>query len=88
MAHRTPPHRLLALLLVLLLVPTARAEPACADVTEQPANLLGIYVLLPALEIWLESNTVPGLQRQPCMRDDGSIAQPDTFLIDLAAMLA
>ena len=78
-----------AFLVALSLLPTARAEPSCSAVTEQPPNALGVYLVLnpfaPDAEVWLESNGYPGLQRQPCSKDPGDDPTPaDTHVIDLA----
>ncbi|HWH08091.1 MAG TPA: hypothetical protein VNX21_02760 [Candidatus Thermoplasmatota archaeon] len=83
--------RLLAPLLVVVgLAPVAQAATFCSQVTEQPPNALGTYVVLDPLrsgtEAWTESNGYPGLQRQPCVRDDTlALIGPDTQLLETMA---
>lgn len=80
--------RVLAPLLVAVgLAPLAQAATYCSQVTDQPPNALGVYVVLDPLrggvETWTESNGYPGLQRQPCVRDDTKAqASPDTHLLE------
>lgn len=80
-------HVLLASLLVATttLAPTALAAPTCLAVTEQPENPLGVYVIQSPLQVWLEGNSEPGLQRQVCERANGALAPTDTFLLDTSA---
>lgn len=77
--------RIWLLLAALWLVPTAAADdpPQCLAVTDAPPNPAGLYTygdVVRGLELWLESNVHPGLQRQPCLRDDGTLAGPDTLI--------
>lgn len=82
--------RLLRAVIVVLLVPTATAAPpACSAVTEQPSNVLGLYVVLapPAnSELWAESNGVSGLQRRSCTLEDGiTVVGADTPLLEVTS---
>lgn len=74
------------LVVALALLPPARADPDCAAVTEQPPNAAGAYLVLDPLrsgeQVWMEGNEYPGLQRQPCLAQDGTTTLgPDTQLV-------
>ncbi len=63
-----------SVLVVLLLagfgVPPVSAAPNCEDVTQDAEAVEGFYVLADdGVEVWQESNRVPGLQTQACTTD-------------------
>lgn len=72
------------LLAAALLVPPAAADaPRCGEVTDAPWNPVGVYTygdITRGLEIWLESNQDPGLQRQACAREDGTVVGSDQLV--------
>ena len=79
-------------LVALSLMSTAQAAPECAAVTEQPPNALGAYLVVTPIgnvDVYLESNGEPGLQRQPCERAGTLETVPaDTLLVDVAGVRA
>lgn len=65
-----------ALGLVVVLAPPVSAAPACSS--EQPDAPVYVIATTSDVEVWTESNRLPGLQREPCEGAEGRIVPSDT----------